>query len=57
MKNSKNCNPGSIEKFETKPFAFYWIFEGNGNYSQKHDEMDYRRYIERNYISKSNLEF
>ena len=55
MKNLKNVNPGSLEAKETKTFAFYWIFEGNGEYSQKHNENDYCRYIESNYISKSNI--
>lgn len=55
MKNLKNVNPGSIETTETKSFAFYWIFEGNGEYSQKHNENDYCRYIESNYICKSNI--
>jgi len=55
MKNLKNVNPGSIENKENKTFAFYWVFEGNGEYSQKHNENDYCRYIESNYISKSNI--
>lgn len=55
MKNSKNVNPPAIDTYENKSFAFYWIFEGNGECSQKHNENDYCRYIESNYISKSNI--
>ena len=56
MKNSAQTSSNSkIENFQIKEYMFYWIFEGNDNYTQKHDEMDYRRFIERNYESKSNL--
>ena len=56
MKNSLQTSSNSkIENFQIKEYKFYWIFEGNGNYTQKHDEMDYREFIERNYESKSNL--
>jgi len=56
MKNSAQTSLNSkIENFQIKEYMFYWIFEGNGNYTQKHNEMDYRRFIERNYESKSNL--
>ena len=52
----KNKND-KIKDFQIKNFKFYWIFEGNGEYAQKHDEIDYRRFVERNYESKSNQDF
>jgi hypothetical protein len=55
MKNLYDLNPKKkIENFQIKNYMFYWIFEGNGEYTQKHKENDYRIYIERNYESKSN---
>ena len=54
---SNNSTNGKIENFQIENFKFYWIFEGNGDYAQKHDEIDYRRFVERNYESKSNQDF
>ena len=55
MKNTENTNQRVTAKnFQIKEFKFYWVFEGNGNYTQKHDEIDYRMFIERNYESISN---
>lgn len=58
MKNTEKTNSKkNIKNFEMNNYKFYWIFEGNGNFTQKHDEIDYRRFIERNYESKSNQNF
>ena len=58
MKNLTNQNtPKRIKNFEIIDYRFYWVFEGNGEFSQKHEESDYRRFIERNYESKSNQNF
>ena len=55
MKNSeKNNSKVSIRNFKITDFQFYWVFEGNGEFKEMHDEIDYRRFIERNYESKSN---
>jgi len=37
-------------------FKFFWIFTPDGFTSQKHDEADYSRFLDRNYISKSNID-
>ena len=39
-----------------KNFKFYWIFTPDGVSSQKHNEADYSRFLNRNYISKSNID-
>lgn len=58
MKNSAQIRKNSkIEDFRIQNYMFYWVFEGNGDYTQKHKEIDYRRFIERNYESKSNQNF
>ena len=36
-------------------FKFYWIFLPGGYSIQKHDEADYSSFLDRNYISKSNI--
>lgn len=58
MKNSAQISQNSkIENFQIKNYMFFWFFEGNGDYTQKHNEIDYRRFIERNYEAKSNQNF
>jgi len=54
--NEIRKNNKKPEKFEMKDFAFYWIFNGNGDIIQKHNESDYSCFVERNYQSKCNLE-
>ncbi len=50
MKNAENKNKKVTAKnFRITEFKFYWVFEGNGNITQKHKEIEYRRFIERNY--------
>jgi len=39
----------------TEKFKFYWIFLPDGYSIQKHDEADYSSFLDRNYISKSNI--
>ena len=56
MKNSvQKSSKNKVENFQITEYRFYWIFDGNGSWIQKHDEMDYGRFIENNYESKSNL--
>lgn len=58
MKNAENKNKKITAKnFRITEFKFYWEFEGNGNFTQKHKEIEYRRFIERNYESRSNLNY
>ncbi len=55
MKNTENKNTRITAKnFKITKIQFSWEFKGNGDFSQEHKEIDYRRFIERNYISKSN---
>lgn len=37
-------------------FKFYWIFLPDGYSIQKHDEAEYNSFLDRNYISKSNID-
>ncbi|MBZ0203103.1 MAG: hypothetical protein IT281_02800 [Ignavibacteria bacterium] len=53
MKNAEK-NKVTIRNFKITDFQFYWVFEGNGEFKEMHNELDYRRFIERNYESKSN---
>lgn len=55
MKNTENKNKRITAKnFRITNVMFSWEFKGNGDYTQEHKEIDYRRFIERNYQSKSN---
>lgn len=44
----------TAKNFKMTDIKFSWEFDGSGNFTQIHDEMDYRMFIEKNYQSKSN---
>ncbi|MCI0449163.1 MAG: hypothetical protein L0Y79_05160 [Chlorobi bacterium] len=54
LNESKQLKVKTREEFIMENIAFFWIFFGNGEFTQKHDENAYRRFVERNYQSKSN---
>ena len=43
-------------KENKEKYKFFWTFTPDGVSSQKHDEADYSRFLDRNYISKSNID-
>lgn len=44
----------TAKNFKMTEVKFSWEFEGNGSYTQKHDEDEYCKFIEKNYKSISN---
>jgi hypothetical protein len=57
MKNLNDSKPLKVktrEEFIMENIAFFWVFDGHGDFTQKHDEKDYRNFVEKNYTSKSN---
>jgi hypothetical protein len=56
---TKLINKENTETYREKleKFKFFWIFLPDGVSIQKHDEADYSRFLDRNYISKSNLDW
>ena len=45
-----------VYKENSKNFKFYWIFLPDGYSIQKHNEAEYSSFLDRNYISKSNID-
>lgn len=56
--NTKTINKANTEVYNENPnnFKFYWIFMPDGFSIQKHDEADYSIFLDKNYISKSNID-
>jgi hypothetical protein len=58
MKNTESKSKSkSTISLNFKEFRFYWIFEGNGEFKQEHDEKDYRRFVEYNYENRINRDY
>ena len=45
-----------VYKENREKYIFFWTFTSDGVSSQKHDEADYSRFLDKNYISKSNID-
>jgi hypothetical protein len=55
MKTNRTNNQNKIRNNEiNSDFNFSWIFSGNGQVFQSHDENEYKRFCDLNYISVSN---
>lgn len=54
---TQTINKAKTEAYRenSENYKFYWIFLPGGYSIQKHDEAEYSSFLDRNYISKSNI--